>query len=620
MLKDLITASDTVVFDLESDGLLDKLTKIHVVAIRGRDGVVALRDPTEALCHLLCYGCIVGHNIIDFDIPAIQKVTGNTLQGPRVIDTLVLSRLLYPTLRELDFARRTPGMPANLYGSHSLKAWGYRLGCFKGEFTGPWEEWSQEMHDYCIQDTLVTWKLLEHFASFEPSRQAVEIEMEFQRIICAMSRWGFPFDIAGAQKLNAELQTRKSALLEELQAQFPPIPAQCLGVYKNQEARARRILGVGPEVDLMQHRETLEAQGIKFRWSEEIPFNPGSEKQIADRFKAMGWSPREFTDKGAPKLDEPVLIELGNSFVEAKSLAEYALIEKRLGQISEGKHAWLREVRDDGRIHGRVNTMGAISFRCAHMNPNMGQVPAVRSPYGKECRSLFHVPEGWALVGCDVSGLELRILGHYMARWDNGEFIKNVTEGDVHTRNQTAAGLPTRDSAKTFIYALIYGAGDEKLGKIANPSTKDPNELRKAGKRLRSRFLKQTPALRHLAEAVRTKAAKDKKLIAVDGRILRVRSVHSALNLLIQSAGAIAVKQATNLFAAKMEEAGHRMEQDWCLAVHVHDEWQTMCPQEIATDVSKLAIQAIVDAGTALGIRCPLTGESKIGKNWAETH
>ena len=328
----------------------------------------------------------------------------------------------------------------------------------------------------------------------------------------------------------------------------------------------------------------------------------------------------EFTDGGAPKLSEEVLEFIGEHYPEGRPLAEFMMLEKRLGAISGGDNAWLKLVGDDGRMHGRCNTMGAVTFRFTHSEPNMTQVPSNGKPYGKECRALFHAPAGWKQVGCDVAGLELRMLGHYMSPFDGGEFIKVLLDGDIHTRNQQAAGLPTRNDAKTFIYAFLYGAGDVKLGTILHPKETSESKLKKAGKLLRQRFLAQTPALMKLTDLVQKKVAREKKLRAIDGRTLYVRSAHSALNTLLQSAGAIATKVATVEFKRLLEAQDLWMEQDWCLVAHVHDEWQTMCKEEYAETVAVTAVEAIQKAGVVLGFRCPLTGDYKIGQNWSETH
>lgn len=632
-LSELLTDSDLRIFDTEANALLDKVSRFHCLLTKapGKPVVryrnVGTEDTLGAgLKELRSAKWIVGHNIISYDIPAIHKVLGDDLKGPYWLDTLVLSRLAYPTLGDLDWRRRVPGMPQELYGRHSLKAWGYRLGILKGTFGADddtaWESWSQEMEDYCHQDVLVTEKLLEHFAQLELPWVAIDMEMRLQDIIAAQERRGFQFDIPAAQKLNAKLQARSDELLLKLRDQFPSKPPVCLGPYGNQAKRMDRLLseqGRTP-ADWPENRAWLEEAGIKFKWQPGVDFNPSSQKQVIERLTEMGWVPQEFTDNGQPKVDESILIALGNRFPEAQPLVEYQLLQKRIGQISDGDQSWLKKVGDDGRMHGRCNTMGAITYRFTHSNPNMAQVPKVTKPYGKECRGFFGTPEGRSLVGCDVAGLELRCLAHYLSRWDDGAYVKQVTTGDIHTHNMQAAGLTDRDRAKTLIYAFIYGAGDQKLGTIVLPDCDNSKELVKAGKKLRKRFLDSTPGLRRLVEGVRVKASRDKKLMAVDGRVLKIRSVHSALNTLLQSAGAIATKTATVIFRELLESRGYVMERDWCLVAHVHDEWQTECLTEIAPYVAECAVQSIVLAGERLGMRCPLTGAAKIGKTWADTH
>lgn len=631
-LKKLIVHSNAIYFDLESDGLLDEITKIHTIGMSTADAAATTTGPQkDAIDHALgilsSADVIIGHNIIGYDIPAIQKLYPDWTPSGHIIDTLVLARLAYPHLQQVDFTRAPNGLPRNLYGSNSLKAWGIRIGEHKGDYgdkQGAWDQWNEEMDTYCRQDVEVTKKLTRHLVDCDISDKAAEMELHLQEIICQQERHGFLFDVPSAQKLAAALGERRDALLQQLQEAFPPKPEKLIGPYGNQKARMVRMLEQDgyQEMDWMfpDVRHQLEFLGIRFRWEKEQPFNPNSEKQIIERLQEMGWEPKEFTAKGQPKMDEPILEEVGQEFPEAAPLVEYSMVTKRLGQIAEGRHAWLKLVGDDMRMHGRCNTMGTITYRFTHSSPNMGQVPGVRAPYGKECRSLFQVSPGYRLVGCDVSGLELRLLAHYMSRWDSGEYAKIILDGDIHTRNQETAGLSTRDQAKTFIYAFLYGAGDGKLGSIAHPDEKSDTKLRKSGKELRRRFMAKTPALARLSQAVRVKAAKNKKLEGLDGRTIIIRSAHSALNALIQSAGSIATKTATVRFRHLMEGAGYQMPGDWCLVAHVHDEWQTEVREDIADETAKLAIRSIEEAGDILGLRCPITGEARIGRDWSETH
>jgi DNA polymerase I-like protein with 3'-5' exonuclease and polymerase domains len=298
-------------------------------------------------------------------------------------------------------------------------------------------------------------------------------------------------------------------------------------------------------------------------------------------------------------------------YPEAKPLCEYLMIQKRLGQLAEGKEAWVK-LEKNGRIHGRVNTNGAVTGRCTHSNPNMAQVPAVRAPYGKECRELFKVAPGYKMVGADASGLELRCLAHFMGKWDNGAYAKELLEGDIHTANQKAAGLETRDQAKTFIYAFLYGAGDGKIGTIVGKGQEE-------GARLRANFLKKTPALKYLKEAVEV-ASKRGYLLGLDGRKLWIRSEHAALNTLLQSAGALVMKQACVFLDTTISLAGWEWGKDYSFVLNVHDEWQIEVREPLAKWIGETAVEAIREAGKHFNFRCPLDGEYKIGNNWCETH
>ena len=345
-----------------------------------------------------------------------------------------------------------------------------------------------------------------------------------------------------------------------------------------------------------------------------IPFNPGSRDQIAKRFMQRGWKPADFTPDGRARVDEPILKELAkDGYEEAGPLLEYLMIQKRLGQLAEGNEAWLKLVKADGRLHGRVTTNGAVTGRCTHSKPNLAQVPNAGSPYGKECRELFTVGEGKKLVGCDASGLELRCLAHYMARYDGGAYAKILLEEDIHTANQKAAGLPTRDNAKTFIYAFLYGAGDEKIGKIIGKGQAE-------GKSIKKEFLDKTPALKKLREAVEQAVEARGYLVGLDGRQLPIRSPHAALNTLLQSAGALIMKQATVLLNRYLEVKGWSFARDYALVGHIHDEVQLEVDEDKADTVGQLAVKAIQDAGRSFNFRCRLDGEYKVGQNWAETH
>jgi DNA polymerase I-like protein with 3'-5' exonuclease and polymerase domains len=342
-----------------------------------------------------------------------------------------------------------------------------------------------------------------------------------------------------------------------------------------------------------------EKTGKKLKDKVEV-FNPGSRKQIGERLIEKGWKPEKFTETGQPIVDETVLEKV--EIPEAQAIAEYLLLQKRIAQID----SWLKAVGDDGRVHGRVMTNGAITGRMTHHSPNMAQVPSCGSPYGAECRDLWTVEKGYKLVGIDASGLELRMLAHYMK---DDAYTNEVVSGDIHTANQKAAGLESRSQAKTFIYAFLYGAGDAKIGKVVGAGAKE-------GQQLKARFLENTPSLKTLRESV-SKIAKEKgTLPGLDGRRLQVRSDHAALNTLLQGAGAIVMKQALVLLNDNLRRA----KIDYKFVANVHDEWQIEVEESRAEEAGQLGVLAIEEAGKVLKMRCPLTGEYKVGNSWKETH
>lgn len=589
-----------LVFDIETDGL--NPTKIHTMTIYDGENYVRYDKELvpEGVKRLQQADEIVGHNIINFDIPAIQKVYPWFRFNGRVTDTLVWTRLEFTDLMELDMALVHRGiLPKDLITRHSLKAWGYRLGILKGDFaeTTDWQEWSDEMSEYCEQDVRVTVALLRKLESRGTSPQALELEHKVAHIIKRQTDYGFLFDVKKAEQLYVTLIARRDELHEELVKMFGSWyePNGPVKTPKRNNSKKGILAG-------------CPYQNIKL-----VTFNPSSTVHIYKRLMdKYGWKPAKFTKGGQPQVNEEVLASL--PYPEAKILTEYLMVQKRVSQLAEGDSAWLKLVKPDGRIYGSVITNGAVTGRMTHNAPNIAQVPATKVPYGKECRSLFTVPEGKMLVGADASGLELRCLAHYMGRYDKGAYAKELLEGDIHTANQIAAGLPTRDTAKTFIYGFLYGAGDAKIGSIvgAGPAR---------GRQLKETFLKKTPALAKLKAQVEATVKQRGYLIGLDGRHLKVRSMHSALNTLLQSAGAIVMKQALVILDEKLQgELGFIPGVDYEFVANVHDEWQIECRAELAEVIGKTAVESIRAAGVFFNFRCPLDGEYKVGKSWAETH
>jgi len=565
------------ILDLETDGLLDTVTKIHCIVLRGveNDQVHAFSGDmlSEAIPYLENASVLVGHNLIAYDLPVLKKLMGFTFKK-EVIDTLVCCRTIWANAMEID--ARKDELPRKLWGSHSLKAWGYRLGELKGDFNDGtseiWDEFTEQMLTYCVQDTKVTKKLYEFIQTKEFSKDALDLEHRVATEMFKQEQRGFVFDVEKAQFLFSEIAARKFDIEQELQDTFEPTIVE-----------------------------------LKTK-TKVIPFNPASRTQIADRLMKRGWEPTEVTNTGQPKVDEKILA--GIDMPEAKLLLEYLMLNKRLGQLATGKQAWLKLVKND-KLHGRVNHMGAVTSRCTHSNPNMAQVPGVHAPYGQQCRELFTVHNSYRLLGADASGLELRCLAHYMANYDGGAYGREILKGDIHTANQKAAGLETRNQAKTFIYGFLYGSGDEKTGQIIGKGAKE-------GKAIKKKFLDKTPALKKLREAV-NRAAERGWIKGLDGRRLPVRHAHAALNTLLQSAGAIICKRWYVIMEDLFRANGYT-EEDVAIVAFVHDEVQLQVRKEIADDIGELILKAMKDTEIYYEFKCELDAEYKVGRNWADTH
>ena len=573
-----------IVLDIETNSTHDK---IWCVVCRDIDkGVVStFVQPSSLQDFINNCDSVVTHNGIFFDFPVLKKVWGITVKKSQVVDTLVLARLCDPSIE----------------GGHSLEAWGERLGHYKAPYKKIWswltrtsligEDENGKKFDqsnlafdepvmsallwYCVQDTKVTAELYKHLTQEmenDFSKESITLEHEVAIIIAGQERNGFKLDMPKAIQLLSELKTKLDIIQVEMETIFPPVVIS---------GRTHSTSGK-PLNDIV------------------TPFNPGSRQQIAKRLQEKGWKPKKHTEKGSIIVDEEVLA--GLDYPEAKAIAEYMMLQKRIGQIE----SWIDAVQDAGRVHGRVITNGAVTGRMTHMSPNMAQVPNSGSPYGHECRELWTIEKGNKLVGIDASGLELRMLAHYM---NDDEYTNEVVSGDIHTANQTAAGLQTRNQAKTFIYAFLYGAGSAKIGSIVGGSAKE-------GQKLIDSFLQNTPKLKRLREKVARLYAAKGWLQGLDGRKLLVRAEHSALNTLLQGAGAIVMKQALVLFKKELTKQKIWYE----FKANVHDEWQVECKEEDAEKVGKIGVQSIVDAGIMLKMRCPLDGEFKVGDSWKATH
>jgi len=541
------------VVDIEADSL--NPTKVHCVVAKDVDTGKVYPFPPNLLHGFRDWSLgvkqFIMHNGISFDAPVLNRLLGTNIKPHQIVDTLILSQLLNP-MRD---------------NGHSLEAWGNRLAMPKGD-VDTFEVYTPDMLEYCKQDVNITHKLFEVLQKEGRgfSKSSVYLEHQVRLIIDQQERNGFYLDMQKAMSLYNKLRDEANELEKWAVTNFDP---------------------------------TVVELKTKTKY---IPFNIGSRQQIAERLMELGWKPKQHTDKGNIIINEAVLdtIELP----EAKKFSRFFLLQKRIAQIK----SWIEACDDtDGRVHGRVMTLKTITGRMSHHSPNMAQIPAVRSPYGKECRDCWTVdnPYTHSIVGTDASGLELRCLAHLM---NDATFTDILLTGDIHTHNMQMAGLTNRDQAKTFIYAFMYGAGASKIGQIVGAGAKE-------GQQLINKFLSSMPALKRVRDSV-TKAANKGMIKGIDGRLLHIRSPHSALNTLIQGAGAVVCK----VWLINMIKRIRRIGVDAKLVASIHDEYQFEVLNKDVKRFGQLTKDAMKDTEKQLHMKCPLDNEWKVGRTWAQTH
>jgi DNA polymerase-1 len=542
----------TAIVDIETDSL--DATQIHCIVAcdyaTGKEKVWVQDECKEFASWSKMIDKFIMHNGISFDAPVLNRLTGSSIKPSQIRDTLIESQLYNPI--------RDKG--------HSLKAWGERFNFPKGDFT-EFDYYTPEMLEYCKQDVRITRKVAQELEKegSKFSSKSYELERKVRVIVDQQERNGFYFNLRDAMSFLATLEEEQQELEDKTQEIFEPT-------------------------------EVVMKTKTKY-----IPFNIGSRKQIADRLIERGWEPTHHTEKGNVIVSEQILSKI--DMPEAKFFSRYFLLQKRTGLLK----AWIKACQEDNRVRGRVMTLRTVTGRMAHNSPNMAQVPAMYSPYGKECRSLWTVsnPDTHTLIGTDASGLELRCLAHYM-NWP--DYTNEVVNGDIHTANMRAAGLKDRDQAKTFIYAFLYGAGPAKIGKVVGGSSK-------AGQQLITKFLSNMPNLKKLRDDV-AKWCKGGTIPALDGRLLHIRSEHAALNTLLQGAGAIICKQWLVHITQRIRNSGI----DAKLVASIHDEYQFEVAKKDAQRFGKITKDAMQETEKTLKVRCPLDCEYKIGKTWSETH
>lgn len=586
-----------IVLDLEANGL--KPTKIWTVVVMelGTSELREFRDPLSLGEYLLGVDEVIGHNVMGYDMPVLKDLWDIWYTG-KVTDTLVMSRLANPQ-RE---------------GGHSLREWGLRLKMHKGDHSD-WSRYSHDMLVYCQQDVRVTeavYKRL-HIELRGFSEQSINLEHEIQREVSLQERNGWLFDEEGAIRLLQTLEGELDDITRQVHERFRPRTKEhrpvTLKKTKGGAWHKGNLKFLLDHYACVDGDPSLASHLCRVEYRE---FNLGSRKQIAERLILAGWKPPKYTDKGNVIVDESTLGDV--NFLEGKLIARYLMLQKRIAMV----HSWLDHMDSDGRIHGQVNALGTQTNRMTASNPNLQQVVAGHSEYGQEMRSLFIVPQDKVLVGADLSGLELRCLAHYMK---DPEYTRELLGGDIHIVNGRSAGFISdgmseeqvedgRNKAKRFIYAFLYGGGDQLIGSLVGAG-------RAKGKKIKEQFLQGTPALAELRAKVE-KASRRGYLRALDDRRIYVRSPHSALNFLLQSAGSIIAKTSWARFHALMKR--DHPEISYKQLGVIHDEIQIETDPETSETVGKTIVKAMEDSTGILELDCTITGKYMVGRSWSDTH
>ncbi len=612
-------AHRTYIIDIETDDLA--ATVVHVMCWRqlktGEVGEITDEDEIHTWFSSLPDDAIfVGHNILKFDAPTLNRLCNTKLDATNCIDTLVLSTLYSPSLA----------------GGHSLDAWGERLGNKKQGFDD-WSRLTQEMIDYCHQDVAVTTelyqRLMKTLVRLGFSEGSIWLQHQLTEIMEKQRRNGFRFDGPRAIAFYSMLRHKEKELEQEIRKAFPA--ERVLVAVRNKLTKDGRLTAVYQR-DVERYHIDEAPDGRTYTAYEDVEFNIGSPLQRTQKLISLGWEPKEFTPKtkkgggGNPKpFDKGKLSPSLEAFLEDHDVPEVELIAQWMSVNGRANmvNTWLENWNEDtGNIHGKLFTADTLRFR--HQAPNTANIPAVRVKEHKdsegnvtskevlkgekgywtyESRDLWTARPGRCLVGTDASGLELRMLAHYLNRPD---FTKQVVEGDPHQYNADTVGI-SRPEAKTLIYAVMYGAGPPKIANTLGVSNAE-------GARIRQMFLDKL-GLGDLIESCKEEQATG-RVELVDGSLVVCPSPHAALNYKLQGGGARVM--GLGAYFIQQWVAEHAL--DSLKVGDIHDEWQWDVHPECALLHATLAEEAIRQAGLKLKMNVPLDAESKIGETWAETH
>jgi DNA polymerase I-like protein with 3'-5' exonuclease and polymerase domains len=602
-------------FDIEANGLLNTATTVHCIGAADlnsdRMDEFGPGQIPAALERLSSADYLVGHNILNYDFRVLQKLYGWAPKaGCAIVDTLIASRLILPHVADLDDQAAAMGDPPlkKLRGRYSLEAWGARFGMPKiGAEIEDWSTFTPEMMARCIGDVAICKRLWQFLKPDGYSREAMALEHRVAPICDEIAAAGIAFDMDVAERLRAQWTARRADLEAQLQKQFPGT-------------------------------------------------NLNSRAQIGALLEARGWVPESRTEKTKqPKIDDELLETLPAIYPEFAGLAEHYTLGRRLGQLCNGKKAWIKSVSADGLMHGGIVHIGTPHSRAKHLDPNLAQVPNPKrgKPLATECRSLFKARGDWVLVACDQTTLQDRGFAHYLAEFDGGAYARDFLGGmDTHWRTATALGLVDharnkdskvdtviREGSKGFRYAFLYGAGVARAGLIiagivravrqiepdsdlpkrlfAGESHPKEPALRKIGRQALDKFEAATPGLRQLRNKLQAHAQRHGWLPGLDGRRVPTRAQYSALNFIVTSSEAIICKR---WLVRTYDELRARFRYGWdgdiVLALWIHDEIVACCRPEIAAEVGEIMVRNAIEPGGFYGFRVPLDAAFTVGRNW----
>lgn len=595
-----------IVLDIETDGL--RPTKIWTcVCLEPKSGnfIIFYEESKEACKEFLeKQDLIIAHNGINFDFPVLKKLWGVDIKVSQVYDTLVASRLADP--------KRESG--------HSLKEWGKKLGVYKDHYED-WSKLTDEMVDYCKQDCRVCWaiynRVRDELAGFSP--YSVKIEMRSQWILSKQHYNGFDFDMDAAIALKNQMESEYFVLINRIREAFPP-RKHLIGTYTARRKKDGTFTAKSAEIIMRPNVEPTDTKDVYNVWEEkELIIDSPSEirERLAPYWHPVIWNKPTKTGEITAKVCDTNLETVGEDAPEAiKDIVKCKILKSRSTLVQ----SFIDACWEDGRVHGDVISCGASSHRMAHRNPNTANLASFKSLYGKEVRALFIAPPGKVLVGCDLSGIQLRALAHYL---NDKELIKQILEGDVHVHLAKIYGLLPQDAVydahntehakarargKTVTYSVLMGAGAAKVGQILGRDTE-------AGKEVMHRMESGLHGLSKFKANIEARA-KIGWFTALDGRRVKLPNAHLGVSYYLQSFEQAVVKLAMYKWHQALDKKGIKYKQ----VSIVHDEWTVEVDPEHAKEVGETIVKAIREAGEALKSNIPLDGEYKIGKNWLEIH